>query len=101
MFKIAALEQQQRLLLITFDHEWDQDDIAQLSDIVLQQLNHEAAQDLHVIEHVKGADREYFRIRFQQDYLILQFESYSNSCWIEPEDQLEIQTLNVIHQRLI
>ncbi|TRX55074.1 DUF3630 family protein [Thalassomonas sp. M1454] len=71
------------LILISFKKAWDQDDIKELADLVFSKIKSH-----RIIEHVTGADREYIRFNYHDDYLILHFESYSNACWIEAEDQL-------------
>ena len=76
------------LLLIAFMQEWDQDDMNLLSKCIFNRL------PAHKIkEHIQGADRECYRFTFNGEPLVLQFESYSESCWIEPEDQLQSQQL--------
>lgn len=81
----------QDLILISFTKEWDQDDIKELADLVFSKIAEQ-----RIIEHIKGADREYTRFNFADDYLILHFESYSNACWIEAEDQLANKSLEKI-----
>lgn len=82
---------EQDLILISFTKEWDQDDINELAELVLNKIA-----EHRIIEHIKGADREYTRFNFADDYLILHFESYSNACWIEAEDQLPNKSLGKI-----
>lgn len=93
-FKSIKLENSQ-LLVINFSSNWDQDDISELSTIVFKQLN-----EVKTLEHVIGADREYFRFMYRQEYLILHFESYSNACWIESEDQLACSAIIDIGKQL-
>ncbi|WOH36133.1 DUF3630 family protein [Thalassotalea fonticola] len=83
------------LLLISFTRGWDQDDINLLSQCIFKHLP-----EHQIKEHIQGADREYFRFTFNDEYLVLQFESYSESCWIEPEDQLNSQQLQKINSLL-
>lgn len=83
------------LLLISFMQEWDQDDIKLLSQCIFRHLP-----DHKLKEHIQGADREHFRFTFNEEYLVLQFESYSESCWIEPEDQLKSLQLPKINSLL-
>ncbi|WNC68378.1 DUF3630 family protein [Thalassotalea nanhaiensis] len=92
--KTATLDND-NLLLIVFTKQWDLDDINFLSECVFKQLP-----DYQLKERVQGADREYFRFTYNNAYLILHFESYSESCWIEPEDQLENQQLMKISSLL-
>lgn len=83
------------LLLISFMQDWEQDDINLLSECIFNRLP-----DHKIKEHIQGADREYFRFTFNGEYLVLQFESYSESCWIEPEDQIGSKSLTLIHKLL-
>lgn len=97
---ITHLELQQRLLLITFKDRWDQDNIASLSELLFQRLSNDSLQHLNIVEHINGADRECIRFRYNNAYFILHFECYSNSCWVEPEDQIDTDMLRVIYQLL-
>ncbi|KGJ98049.1 DUF3630 family protein [Thalassotalea sp. ND16A] len=83
------------LVLINFNFNWHQDDIRDLATNVFSLLP-----EHRIIEHIVGADREYYRFKFLSEYLILHFESYSNSCWLEAEDQLENPALAIIATQL-
>ncbi len=85
----------QNLILIAFSQLWEQEDIGQLSALLFAKLD-----EARIIEKVKGADREYLRFNYQQEYLIMHFESYSNACWIETEDQLASLSLATIAKKL-
>ncbi|WNC72614.1 DUF3630 family protein [Thalassotalea psychrophila] len=91
----TAILDNNNLLLISFMQKWDQDDINLLSQCVFKLLP-----DFQLKEYIQGADREYFRFTFNGEYLVLQFESYSESCWIEPEDQIDSRALTLIHKLL-
>ena len=95
MHTIKNIELNDSLILITFVQLWDQDDIEQLAQMVLAKIaNHQ------LLETVIGADRQYYRIRVNDEYLVLHFESYSNSCWLEAEDQLPVTCLTTINKEL-
>lgn len=83
------------LVLINFNTDWQQDDISDLAKIIFTLLP-----EHRVIEHIIGADREYYRFNYDNEYLVLHFESYSNSCWLEAEDQLENPALAIIAKQL-
>ncbi|OUS30048.1 hypothetical protein A9Q98_05485 [Thalassotalea sp. 42_200_T64] len=83
------------LVLINFSIDWQQDDIGDLAAVIFALLP-----EHRIIEHIVGADREYYRFTFLSEYLILHFESYSNSCWLEAEDQLENQALIILAKQL-
>lgn len=70
----------QASLQINFNHNWYQEDVEEIKQHLFSLLS-----DHHIIEAIIGADREYFRFTWQQEYFILNFECYSQSCWIENE----------------
>lgn len=85
----------QNSLQITFTEAWYQEDIPQLTSCILNYLS-----ELHVIEKTSGADREYTRFEWQQDYFIINFECYSESCWIENETTPNIPLLSLIKENI-
>ena len=82
-------------LQINFIDRWHQEDIKSLTSFI---LNHLKAH--HVIEVISGADREYCRFEWQKDYFVLNFECYSESCWIENETTPNFTLLTSIKQCL-
>ncbi|WP_070795854.1 DUF3630 family protein [Thalassotalea crassostreae] len=95
MHTIEHIELNESMLLITFTPYWDQDDIEKLAQTILSKIA-----DHQLLETVIGADRQYYRLRLNEDYLVLHFESYSNSCWLEAEDQLPVTCLTTINKEL-
>ncbi len=93
---IKATLENNNLLLLTFAKDWAQEDITQLATSIFSQLS-----NANILEHVEGADREYYRFVFNNSYLILHFECYSNACWIEAEDQLTTDAINSIATTLV
>ncbi|WP_077339755.1 DUF3630 family protein [Pseudocolwellia agarivorans] len=92
--KISSVELvNQTSLQITFVAGWYQEDIPLLTSLVLSLLK-----DHYLIETTQGADREYTRFKWQDDYFILNFECYSESCWIENETKTNTPLLNLIKQ---
>ena len=65
---------------IRFKHGWYQEDIKQLLEIILVKLT-----SIKITEKQLGADRETYRLSIEQNYLTLNFDYYSQSCWLEPE----------------
>lgn len=68
-------------ITITFTDEWFQEDINALSLLILSKIaNHT------LTEKVIGADREHWRFSWQTSEFILNFDYYSQSCWISAND---------------
>ncbi|XPF92995.1 DUF3630 family protein [Colwellia sp. RE-S-Sl-9] len=94
--KISSVELvNQASLQITFVESWYQEDIPLLTSLVLNFLK-----DHYLIETTQGADREYTRFKWQNDYFLLNFECYSESCWIENETTPNIPLLNLIKENI-
>ena len=82
-------------LQLVFAKNWYQEDINALTTLILNSF-----EDHQVIETISGADREYCRFEWQKNYFIINFECYSESCWIEHETTPNIALLNSIKQCL-
>ncbi|WP_371375093.1 DUF3630 family protein [Thalassotalea aquiviva] len=96
MQQLMSIERQDNEVIgLRFSSWWQQEDIEALSQQIFAKLP-----TAKISEHVIGADREYFRFRFQQGHFILHFESYANGCWIEPEDQLSVNIFEQIETLL-
>ena len=67
-----------------FAQYFDQDDIETLAEQLFKDLP-----DCTLIENVIGIDRAYFRCRIAQYHVLLHFETYSQSCWLEPESDMD------------
>lgn len=78
-------------IIIVFIDEWFQDDIQLLSQSILSKvIEHQLK------EQILGADRENIRFTWQSYEFLLNFEYYSQSCWIDahdPESQTNILAL--------
>ncbi|TKB45578.1 DUF3630 family protein [Thalassotalea mangrovi] len=83
------------IILIRFNQEWQLDDIEHLIVLVMDKIA-----GAQVLEHVIGADREYLRFTCNGLYFLLQFESYSNSCWIEAEDEFSQPGISALYRQL-
>lgn len=92
---ISSTLENNNLLLLKFSDFWDQEDIAHLASLFFSKLP-QARQ----LEHIQGADREYYRFTFEGSYLILHFECYSNACWLEAEDQVQTDAIADIASQL-
>ncbi|NMP16968.1 DUF3630 family protein [Thalassotalea sp. Y01] len=63
-------------------NQWDQEQALSLSQEILAKLGQH-----QVIETIAGADRFDCRFRFAEQDFVLHFEHYSESCWIEADDE--------------
>jgi len=94
--KIASLIViNENCLQVNFKEDWYQEDIPQLISYLLSVLP-----EHRILENISGADRENCRFEWQQEYLIINFECYSYSCWIENETAPNLAILNTIKQKL-
>ncbi|TLU64605.1 DUF3630 family protein [Thalassotalea litorea] len=84
------------IIQFRFAKMWGQEDIKQLLPLVLDKIA-----DHQILEHVIGADREYLRFSYRGLYFMLQFESYSNACWIEAEDQFSQPGISTLYRQLL
>lgn len=83
---------------IRFKAMWYQEDIPQLATLIFAKLP-----NVNIIEKQLGADRETYRLNFDTNYLILNFDYYSQSCWLEPESVNDdsIQYIELLNSALI
>ena len=65
---------------IRFKEYWYQEDIEQL-----YQLLHIHISEFQLIESLMGADRQTYRLSHNNQYLLLNFDYYSQSCWFSVE----------------
>lgn len=66
---------------IIFENSWFQEDILELRQHLLHKIP-----DLDIKEVITGADRENVRFRWLTAEFMLNFEYYSQSCWINAQD---------------
>ncbi len=68
---------------IYFEPVWYQEDIKSLQQVIFLSLD-----NVRIQEKISGADRENIRFVWQeQHYFILNFDCYSQSCWLEGQDE--------------
>lgn len=72
-------------------NQWEQDDFSTLRMCFLAQFP-----QFKVLEHVQGADRDIIRLTWQDRHFSLNFEYYSESIWLEADDEKSVTALNVI-----
>ncbi len=82
-------------LSITFTKSWFQDDLEEIRQQVFLTIS-----EVTKIENILGADRENTRFIWKNQYFTLNFEYYSQSCWIEVEGTANSKVLNTLQQIL-
>ena len=85
---ISAITQQTDYLLVQFEQEWFQEDVANLTALVFASL-----MPISIQEKILGADRENIRFAWREHYFILNFECNSQSCWLEGQDSASMEYL--------
>lgn len=91
---LALVDEQ--ILPVAIAANWYQEDIGLLAQQIFSAL-----EDVQLVEHVIGADRENFRFRWQTIGYSLSFECYSASCWIETDHLIDAPLLAMIRQALL
>jgi hypothetical protein len=88
-------EQQLIFSFLNFSHRfWFQEDINQLYQDVFSLLD-----DIEIKEVISGADRENIRFSWQINYdFILNFDCYSQSCWLEAENELSQTKISMLYR---
>ena len=86
---------EQQVLTITFEKIWYQEDIADLLKQILAPLS-----QVNIIEQTSGADREDVRFTWQGHYLMLHFEYYSQSCWLDTQQGQDRSILSNLQKQL-
>ena len=74
---------------LRFNDYWYQEDIEELYNNIKNILK-----DVSLLESTLGADRHNYRLLRNETYLILNFDCYSQSCWIEVETEKEVNHLD-------
>jgi len=92
---IQSLTYHVNYLNIQFKNEWYQEDIATLIELLFLPIIPVAIQ-----EEVIGADRESIRFSWHNSYFVLNFDYYSQSCWIAGQDGASIKRLSALHSAI-
>lgn len=82
-------------ITITFNTEWFQEDIDIISQTILSKLPHHELK-----ERTLGADRENLRFTWQTSEFLLNFDYYSQSCWISANDEASQMTISTLNELL-
>jgi len=86
---IASMQLENSHIAFYFACFWYQEDIEQLTESILTNLS-----KIQVLETIQGADRENVRFHWHEKfYFVLNFDCYSQSCWLEGEDEKSIEQL--------
>lgn len=81
-FAVQSINFIDKQITVFFEQSWFQEDIPQLQQLVLDNIS-----DHQVLEVIQGADRENIRFRWLAAEFVLNFEIYSQSCWICAQDE--------------
>lgn len=86
---IKSLQLRKAHIVFHFACFWYQDDIESLAGKILTNSPH-----VRIVESIQGADRENIRFVWHEKYYFtLNFDCYSQSCWVEGEDEISNQQL--------
>ncbi len=80
---------------VIFEQSWFQEDIETLSQLILVKL------PKHIIKEVTfGADRENIRFQWQHAEFMMNFDYYSQSCWINAQDENSLTNIEPLYNFL-
>jgi hypothetical protein len=82
-------------IIITFHTDWFQEDITTLSQLVFIHTP-----DYEFKEKIIGADREDIRFMWNSHEFMMNFDCYSQSCWINAIDQASLHSINLLYKTL-
>jgi hypothetical protein len=82
-------------LQVKFDLDWRMEDSVKLSEQLITTMS------AKVIERVQGADLHSVRLQVKNAELLLNFEEYSHSCWLECATEQDSPGLLVIKNILL
>lgn len=80
---------------VVFCLPWQQEDIDELSAHVISLFD-----DAAMIDHAQGADIETYHIRAFDTELLLNFEVYSESCWVEVVNNQDVTSIVKISEKI-
>jgi len=79
---IKLIEKHPAYLNISFSTKWYLEDINDLIELLFRPI-----MPLNIQESILGVDRENIRFEWYQHRFVVNFESYSQSCWVEGQDE--------------
>lgn len=82
-FKTVLLssEKHEDILFIEIDQYWFFEDIKTMTEYLFSLID-----DIKTTEVMTGADRKSVRFMWRKAHCIIHFECYSQSCWIEAQE---------------
>ncbi|KGJ92734.1 DUF3630 family protein [Colwellia psychrerythraea] len=90
--RLESLTYQVDHLNVIFQQHWYQENIETLIDILFSSI-----MPVTIQEKIIGADRENIRFSWAGHHFVLNFEIYSQSCWIEGQDGQSTELLATLH----
>lgn len=93
---ISEIVQHVDHLALLFNNSWFQEDIESLTKLVFSSLL-----EVNIQEEIMGADRVNIRFSWLDHYFTLNFDCYSQSCWLEGQDNASTEYLAELYSRLI
>ncbi|MDP7592793.1 MAG: DUF3630 family protein [Litorilituus sp.] len=81
LHSIKSIQHENDHIIISFVNDWYQEDIKTLNPLILSTV-----EGYQIKEHTLGADRETIRFTWQTTEFLLNFDYYSQSCWIDAHD---------------
>ncbi len=94
--RLESLTYQVDHLNVIFQQQWYQENIETLIDILFSPI-----MPVTIQEKIIGADRENIRFSWAGHHFVLNFEIYSQSCWIEGQDGQSTELLATLHLAII
>jgi len=94
-FSIQSIYIIDQQVSIIFQQNWFQEDIKELSQLILSTVSQH-----QIKEKIVGADRESLRFLWQRSEFILNFDCYSQSCWISAHDIASKTSISVLYKLL-
>jgi hypothetical protein len=92
---IKLIENNHEYLNVIFIANWYQEDVNNLVELLFEPI-----MPLNIQESIIGADRVNTRFDWHQHHFVVNFEFYSQSCWIEGQDELSKQYLLTLYEML-
>ena len=92
---IKSVEFNNESISILFHNVWSQEQISTVVPLIFNALV-----NVETLELQHGADCGLIRLKWNNTIFILQFDCYSQSCWIDVESFIDIEQLRKLHHCL-
>ncbi|MBL4764496.1 MAG: DUF3630 family protein [Colwellia sp.] len=83
-------------ITVLFEQHWFQEDITKLRQLLLSNVSSLCIKDI-----VIGADLENVRFQWLDTEFIINFDYYSQSCWIDTQDSYSIAKTHSLFKLLV